>query len=513
MKSKRTTREQFTAAWRKAVPLVAVEMSDPAATFRTLAQSIPKDRPIFVWDCVSGVRSMNSMADAIIKQVFGETEDDWRRYGNPVEFLHKCRQFDENNVETCLPEKTFVFMHNMQRFTDDSFVMQAIWNLRDWFASKGSMLVLFYSITKLPDELTQDVIVIQDPLPDRKQIVKDIESVLKDASAATPPEAEMERLVEMCTGLSSFTVRQTIAIALEKVDDKLSVDSNVVWDTKCNSIGQTSGLKVYEGPEDFSTIGGCDNAKMFFSRLKDSPDRPCALMLIDEIEKQMGGSTGPIGDTSGTSQDQLGVLLTTMQDYGLSGWLEFGPAGASKTVFAKALAAELKIPLLMCDLGAMKASLVGESERKIRAAMRVFLSVSNGRGMIIGTCNKFINLPPELRRRFTNGLWFFDLPTADEQELIWPIYLKKYGLKGKPKFNYAGWTGAEIKACAETAWRFSMSLEEASRFVTPVCKSAADVIKQMRGQADGKFISAGKPGFYQQTSTISTEVEGRRMEL
>jgi hypothetical protein len=31
-------------------------------------------------------------------------------------------------------------------------------------------------------------------------------------------------------------------------------------------------------------------------------------------------------------------------------------------------------------------------------------------------------LPPELRRRFTLGAFFLDLPTVDERETIWRIY-------------------------------------------------------------------------------------------
>lgn len=476
-------------------------------------KQLPKDKPIFTWDCVRGIISFNDAAREIEENIFGMSENERRsNTTNPSDLLNICRRFDKKDQSTCLPENTYIYMASMQRFVQDPYVMQGIANLRDWFKSRGSMIILLFNIVQLPEELTNDVLVIKDPLPDRKELDKIVRGAISDRQAVVPES--LDRVIDLVTGIHAFAVDQTVALSFEKdkAIDKYVINQGVCWDNKCSAISQTKGLKVHEGPESFATLGGCANAKKFFSRLKDSPDRPSALMLIDEIEKQMSGATGPVGDSSGTSQDQLGVLLTMMQDNNISGWLEFGPPGAAKTAFAKALSTELEVPLLMCDLGGMKSSMVGSSEQRIRAAMDVFLSVSNGRGMIIGTCNKFVNLPPELRRRFGSGMWFFDLPERDEQELIWPIYLNQFGIKEQPTFNYEGWTGAEIRQCAMTAWRYKMPLDEASRFIVPVCKQAADVIKEMRSQANGKFISASQPGFYKApTSGGSEEVTGRKV--
>jgi SpoVK/Ycf46/Vps4 family AAA+-type ATPase len=76
----------------------------------------------------------------------------------------------------------------------------------------------------------------------------------------------------------------------------------------------------------------------------------------------------------------------------------------------------------------MTGSLVGESQRKIRQAMEVFKAVSQGKGLFIATCNKIAALPPELKRRFTLGTFYVDLPSDEERSAIWPIWLKKYNL-------------------------------------------------------------------------------------
>lgn len=519
MKQNKTMAEQVAAARKVGVPIIAIETIDPSATMVRVTTAIDQTNPVFEWDCVRAVTANNAMADAVMPKVFGETEDErMLATANPVDFLRRLRKrYPKEEKEKELPNKSVVFIHNAHRMMEDTFIMQGIWNVRDLFKKTGCTLILLCSIVKLPTELQQDVIVISDALPDRDELLRIMGSVLADAKGELPENPR--RALEFLCGLGPFSSEQTVSLSIEKVDKKKpGINMDVLWDVKCSSIRQIDGLQVHEGPENFKTLGGCQNAKEFFIRLQDSPDRPSALMLIDEIEKQVAGATG-IGDSSGTSQDQLGCLLTTMQDKNLSGWLEFGVAGAAKTAFVKALANELGIPLLLLDLGATKASLVGESERKIRQAMKVFLAVSNGKGMVVGTCNKYINLPPELRRRFSNGMWYFGLPDSKEQEIIWKIYLEKYDMVGADlsKLDYKGWTGAEIKACVETAWRFKLTLDQAARYIVPVVKSAPEVISQMRDQAHNKFISASKPGLFMKEDTFSADAslagKGREINL
>jgi SpoVK/Ycf46/Vps4 family AAA+-type ATPase len=123
-------------------------------------------------------------------------------------------------------------------------------------------------------------------------------------------------------------------------------------------------------------------------------------------------------------------------------------------------------------------------------------AVSQGRMLFIATCNSIASLPPELRRRFTLGTFFFDLPTEEEREIIWQIYFKKYGVTGELP-NDEGWTGAEIKECCRKAHRLGMTLVQAAKYIVPVARSAAEQVKALRQMASGKFISASTPGVYQ----------------
>jgi SpoVK/Ycf46/Vps4 family AAA+-type ATPase len=119
-----------------------------------------------------------------------------------------------------------------------------------------------------------------------------------------------------------------------------------------------------------------------------------------------------------------------------------------------------------------------------------------------------LSLPPELRGRFTLGTFFFDLPTADERETIWRIHLKKYNVSGELP-NDEGWTGAEIKECCRKTHRLGITLSQASRYIVPVSRAAAEQIKTLRQMASGKFISASMPGVCRYEE--ETAVAGRRV--
>ena len=169
--------------------------------------------------------------------------------------------------------------------------------------------------------------------------------------------------------------------------------------------------------------------------------------------------------------------------------------GSAKSLTAKATGNTAGIPTVAFDLSAMQSSLVGGSGERLRAALQVVDAISQGKSLWIATCNSITSLPPELRRRFTLGTFFFDLPTAEEREAIWKIYLAKWNLTGD-RPNDDGWTGAEIKECCRKAWRLNLSLRESAEYLVPVSRSAADQIESLRRLASGRFLSASHPGVY-----------------
>jgi len=156
----------------------------------------------------------------------------------------------------------------------------------------------------------------------------------------------------------------------------------------------------------------------------------------------------------------------------------------------------------------MQNAMVGASGERLRSALKVVDAVTNGRSLWIATCNSIGALPPELRRRFTLGTFFFDLPSPDERAAIWKIYTDKYGVSGELPHD-DGWTGAEIKECCRKAYRLKLTLRESAEYIVPVSRSAAEQVKTLRQQASGKFISASYPGVYQFQEMAAVARSGR----
>ena len=55
-----------------------------------------------------------------------------------------------------------------------------------------------------------------------------------------------------------------------------------------------------------------------------------------------------------------------------------------------------------------------------------------------------------------------------------------------------GWTGAEIKECCRKAHRLGMTLAEASRYIVPVSRSAAEQVKALRQRHRGFIVMKRK---------------------
>jgi hypothetical protein len=499
-----TMLKQFRAARRVGTPLIAVQTPDPAATIEAIKASLEASAkaagaevttPLIQWDICRGWLAVNDLGEAAIQEACAGAEPS-AATANPTEGLMLAEK---------LPERTILFLLNGQRYlTNDASpaaagFAQALWNLRDPFKKDLRSVVMLGPSFAFPAELQQDVLVLDEPLPEEEDLRGIVSFVVKSAELEGKVDRETEaRAVDALRGLAAFPAEQVTAMSLTSA----GLDVDAVWERKRRMIESTPGLAVFRGGERFSSIGGVEQAKQFFSRVIAGREAPRVVVFIDEIEKMLAGATGGTADSSGVSQGFLGALLSYMQDNEASGSIFVGPPGAAKSALAKAVGAEASVPTIALDLGGMKASLVGESEGRLRAALKVITAVGGGRALFLATCNKIATLPPELRRRFTMGTFFFDLPDQRERELIWQLYTAKFRLDASQVLEGGevrddGWTGAEIRQCCLLAYRLRMTLAEASQFVVPVAKSAAEEIEALRRQAAGKFLSASRPGVYQ----------------
>ncbi|MCL4850282.1 MAG: hypothetical protein KJZ78_02750 [Bryobacteraceae bacterium] len=334
---------------------------------------------------------------------------------------------------------------------------------------------------------------------DLAQLVAD---TFESANLPVPDRGMVSKAVDALVGLAAFPAEQVLAMSLSKK----GLDVERLWERKRQAVEQTPGLTVWRGGETFDQIGGCDNIKGFLAAVLHGQEAPRVIVFVDEIEKAFAG-TGT--DMSGVKTEMTGTMLSWMQDRGADGLIFIGPAGAAKSAIGKAAGATAGIPTVAFDLSAMQSSLVGGSGERLRAALQVVDAISQGRSLWIATCNSITTLPPELRRRFTLGTFFFDLPSAGERKAIWEIYLKTWNLDGELPDD-EGWTGAEIKECCRKAWRLKLSLRESAEYIVPVSRSVADQIEALRRQASGRFLSASQPGVFTAESRQLAVAAGKR---
>lgn len=473
--------EAFKAARRVSTPLVALETPDPAATIEQVRAVLNGESPTFEWDIVRGMRAVNELGKLAAAQKGIEPQATI----NPVAALEKC---DE------LPAKSAVFFHNAHRHLGDPQVVQALWNLRDTYKRNRRTVILLGPAFNLPSELAGDVVVLDEPLPTRAELAKVLEQQHVNASLPQPSEEQATAALDAIVGLPAFTAEQVVAMSLTRT----GINQTRLWERKVKAIENTKGLRVWRGKANLADLRGIDNVVAFNNDLMDASTFG-AIVFIDEGDKAMAGGMSEHSGDSGVSKDQIGQILSYIEDGGHMGEMFAGIAGCGKTELAKAISVASGKPLIVFDMGGMKGGIVGSSEESIRTALKVITATAEGKVLFIMTANQTTSFTPELNRRFPDQ-FFFDLPDADGREAIWPVYIKRYGLDPvqakRPEGFAAGWTGAEIKRVCERAALFGRTVVDTSRYIVPQCESAKATIARMRSNAAGRFLSASKPGFY-----------------
>ena len=197
------------------------------------------------------------------------------------------------------------------------------------------------------------------------------------------------------------------------------------------------------------------------------------------------------------------------------------------------------------DMGRVFGSLVGESEAKMREALKVvdamapcilfideiekglagvggsstdggttqrvggtfltWLNDHTSQVFVIATCNDYSKIPPEYTRMGRwDSIWFVDNPGPREQLDILDIYLKQFMGKtigtmmaesdGRVKMpDLAGYSGAEIRQVAIEAAYNGGDLEKAAQFVISISRSQKAQMDALREWAKARTIPASQP--------------------
>src|SRR3990167_4484221 len=263
----RTLLEQLRAARDGSVPIVAVETSDAAALTEAIAKLFgtyplrttntdPLSEPAFisdppgpvaVWDIVRGLSAVNTAAAAWIAGLGLPTANDKPDTSQTVNPTMMLAEY-----AVSLPVDGVLIMYNAHKWMENADYTQAVWNLRDQFKANRRMLVLMGPyFTTIPPELSGDVIVLTEPLPDRDkvgQIVDTVYSMIARQTLAQDPPVKLpnlgtellEQATDAALGLRAFEVEQSVTMAV--TDNGLQIDE--VRMLKRQMIDRQDGLSV-----------------------------------------------------------------------------------------------------------------------------------------------------------------------------------------------------------------------------------------------------------------------------
>jgi SpoVK/Ycf46/Vps4 family AAA+-type ATPase len=304
-------------------------------------------------------------------------------------------------------------------------------------------------------------------------------------------------VLDAAAGLTRMEAENAFSLSLVR---QQQIRADAVWELKCQTLKKSGLLSLYRGNDDFSGLGGLSALKAFTKRALLHPSRGNPL------------------------KRPRGVLLLS-------------PPGCGKSQFCKCLGEETGRPVLILDVGSLMGSLVGQSEERTRQALRIIDAMApcvamidevekafaglNGSGdsgvssrmfgtflswlndhesdvFVVCTANDVSKLPPEFGRseRF-DGVFFLDLPSREEKDAIWNIYLDLFKIsRDEPLPNDENWTGAEVKACCRLSALLDMPLVQAAHNVVPVAVTAAESVGRLRSWASGRCLSASQPGIY-----------------
>jgi hypothetical protein len=492
-----------TKARAVSVPLVALITPDVGAATRAVLDQVGNgDVSKVAWNCQQGLLPLNEKAQAELPEALRAAGlADARMTKEPVAMLLAAQH---------LAPGSLLCAQNLHLFWQVPAVQQGVANLREAYKQNHRMMLALGCDATLPPVLRHDVLVLEEKLPDDAAL----ETIARELCAAADlavREDQVPNVVAATRGLAAFDAEQVMALALRSS----GYDMDALWLHKRQAVNATPGLTLEWGGPTFEQIGGLHHIKSLLSQLQDGPVPASCYVFIDEVEKGMAGAAG--GNDSGTSAYIHQALLTAMERMRARGLLFLGHPGTGKTLVAAAAGATFGKPTVSLDLGSLKSGTVGSTEANTRAALQVIEAIAGTGAVFIATCNRLESLSPELRRRFSMGTYFFDLPDPEERAAVWSLHLQRRNLTANLDQCVArseGWSSANIRDCCDRAYELSCAMAEAEKRIVPATSQDPDGVQRLRDSANGRFLSASYGGVYMATAAKAPQrAAGRRVSV
>ncbi|MGA2255893.1 MAG: AAA family ATPase [Thermoguttaceae bacterium] len=416
------------------------------------------------------------------------------------------------NALASADSSAILVLTNFHRFLNSPEIVQALAKQISTGKANRTFIIILSPIVQIPAELEKHFVVLDHDLPGRDQLEQIARSIATE-DGDLPQGEEMNTVLDATAGLTRFEAEGAFSLSIVRHGN---IRPDAIWELKSQTLKKSGLLQLHRGGERFDGLGGLQSLKSFCFRA---------------MRRQ--GHRDPL-------RCPRGVLL-------------LGVPGTGKSAFAKSLGSETGRPTLILDIGSLMGSLVGSTEANIRQALKIIdamepcicfidevekalsgVSSSGDSGVsarlfgtfltwlndhqsdvfTICTCNDISKLPPEFSRaeRF-DGCFFLDLPSKEQRQKIWEIYLRLFDLdaeQAKPKDDQ--WTGAEIRACCRLAALLDVPLTAAAQNVVPVAVTAAESVERLRSWASGRCLDAESSGIFQNSTPVKPNRKLRRAD-
>lgn len=410
-------------------------------------------------------------------------------------------------------------LKDLHRHMDDPVVVRRLRDVGQKFAANRRTLILTSPKITIPPELVSLVEFLELPLPDRDRLRQIVDETLVRVSKNHTLKRQLQSggidaVVENLRGLTEEEAERAMSQALVHRYALCAETITDVLETKKASLKRTEMLDFIESTEALGTVGGLESLKKWLAQRR-------------------------------------GTWEEGAREFGLEpprGMIILGVQGCGKSLCARAVAGEWKLPLVKFDTAAIYDKFVGETEKRIQKVFKVaeqlapcvlwidelekvfagsgpdsasadagvssrllasFLSWMQDRKapvFVAATCNNVAVLPPELIRkgRF-DELFFVDLPNQSERKQIVTIQLTKRK-RNPANFDLdriaaaaQGYSGAEIDAAVQGAMYAAYSqrtdvttqaLLDALKSTVPLSTTRAEEIAALRDWARDRAVPA-----------------------
>jgi ATP-dependent 26S proteasome regulatory subunit len=456
-------------------PIIVMETVEEMRAVRLVrAASSPLNLAVFEWSIASGLVRCGS--DVVIPEHgfpgsgFPGSVHNTDAAGAAALYHSQEPAQALGNLEALSIEAVFI-LKDFHRHIEDPVVVRRLRDVGQKFSANRRTIVITAPTFNVPPELRSLIEFVELPLPDAVRLRQIIDEVVVRLGKTRTLRRNLDNagLDSVATNLRGLTEEEADRAISQAVVTRYGLLPETITDVleaKKDLLRRAGMLEFVDASENMAAVGGLENLKSWLGQRRGAWDDAARKFGLDPSR---------------------GVIILGVQ-------------GCGKSLCARAVAGEWKLPLVKFDTAAVFDKYIGETEKRIRQVFRVaeglapcvlwidelekvfagsgpdsasvdagvssrilasFLSWMQDRKapvFVAATCNNVTALPPELIRkgRF-DELFFVDLPNQAERKQIFSIQLSKRK-RNPAEFDLdqlataaQGFSGAEIDAAVQSA--------------------------------------------------------------